>query len=424
MTWPLKRRQFLSHAVSAAAVAAAPVSGLAQSRPRVAVIGGGFGGVSFARSLRALVPQARITLFEPSAAYVSCPFSNLVLGGLRSLAQQTFSYDAISITGIEIIRESAWDIDPVAKEVRTQTGTRVRYDKLVMSPGIDLRFDALAGYDADAPALMPHAWKAGAQTALLRKQLEDMEDGGLVVISAPANPYRCPPGPYERASMIAHYLKTEKPRSKLLILDAKDSFSKQGLFQSAWREIYGELVEWVGFSDGGQVISVDPSTMTVETDFDRYTPAVANIIPPQRAAAIAQRAGVASATGWCPIDPVSFESRLQPDIHVLGDAAIANAMPKSAFAANAQAKVCAIQIARLFRGEAPVEATLMNTCYSLIAPDHAISVAGVYQPGQNALEEVPGSGGVSPAQADPAFRAREALYAADWFDVLTTQVFG
>ena len=226
-------------------------------------------------------------------------------------------------------------------------GQRLSYDRLVLAPGIDIRWDALPGYSEAAAEQMPHAWKAGEQTLLLRRQLETMEDGGLVVISAPANPFRCPPGPYERASLIAHYLKARKPRSKLIILDAKDVFSKQRLFQSAWKELYPGILEWVSLSSGGNVTSVDPNTNTLVTDFEKYQANVANVIPPQRAGSIAERAGVADVSGWCPIDPVTFESRLQANVHVIGDAAIAGAMPKSAFGANAQAKICAVAVVKL-----------------------------------------------------------------------------
>jgi NADPH-dependent 2,4-dienoyl-CoA reductase/sulfur reductase-like enzyme len=293
-----------------------------------------------------------------------------------------------------------------------------------MSPGIELRFDGLPGYDEAAAAVMPHAWHAGEQTELLRRQLEAMEDGGLVVISAPANPFRCPPGPYERASLVAHYLKTRKPRSKLLILDAKDAFSKQRLFEQAWSELYPGLIEWVPLSFGGAVTQVDPATRTLTTDFGEHKADVANVIPPQRAGAIAAIAGVANGTGWCPIDPATFESQLQPDIHVVGDAAIAGAMPKSAFAANAQAKACATAIAALVRDRAPAEPRLVNTCYSLCAPDYGISVAGVYRPKDGLLADVEGSGGVSPLDAPRGFREREAVYAEAWFDTITDGVFG
>jgi NADPH-dependent 2,4-dienoyl-CoA reductase/sulfur reductase-like enzyme len=271
---------------------------------------------------------------------------------------------------------------------------------------------------------MPHAWRAGEQTVLLRRLLENMDDGDLVVISAPANPFRCPPGPYERASLVAHYLKTRKPRSKLIVLDAKDAFSKQRLFQAAWAELYPGLLEWVPLSKGGNVTSVDPSTRTLVTDFARHTPKVANVIPPQKAGRIADVAGVADKSGWCPIDPVSFESKLVPGIHVIGDAAIAGAMPKSAFAANSQAKTCAAAVARLLTGGTPSPPKLINTCYSLVAPDYGISVAGVYQPSGGQLAEVPGSGGLSPSDAPRAARAAEATLAEAWFRTITGEVFG
>jgi hypothetical protein len=251
-----------------------------------------------------------------------------------------------------------------------------------------------------------------------------MEDGGLVVMAVPANPYRCPPGPYERASLIAHYLKTRKPRSKLLVLDAKDAFSKQRLFEAAWASLYPGLLEWVPLSSGGKVTGVDPATRVVMTEFGDHQAAVANIIPPQRAGRIAEAAGCADRTGWCPVDPVSFESKLQPGIHLIGDAIIAGAMPKSAFSANAQARVCAEAVASLLRGEAPAAPKLINTCYSLVAPDYGISIAGVYQPTNGLLADVPGAGGISPLDAPAGFRAAEANYAEDWFRTITADVFG
>jgi NADPH-dependent 2,4-dienoyl-CoA reductase/sulfur reductase-like enzyme len=251
-----------------------------------------------------------------------------------------------------------------------------------------------------------------------------MDDGGLVVISAPANPFRCPPGPYERASLIAHYLKTRKPKSKLLVLDAKDAFSKQRLFQSAWSELYPGLLEWVPLSKGGKVVSVDAATRTLVTDFGKHQAKVANVIPPQQAGRIAALAGVTDRSGWCPIDPLTFESKLVPGIHVIGDAAIAGAMPKSAFAANSQAKTCAAAVAALLAGTTPAAPKLINTCYSLVAPDYGISVAGVYQPSGGQLAEVPGSGGVSPGEAPRAVRAAEATLAEAWFRTITTEVFG
>ncbi|WP_287069860.1 NAD(P)/FAD-dependent oxidoreductase, partial [Mesorhizobium sp.] len=363
-----------------------------------------------------------VTLIEPEAAYLACPFSNAVIAGLRGIEAQAFHYDQFG--DIALIRKRAVAVDAERRRVRLEDGTDIGYTRLVLAPGVDLRFDALPGYDEAAAAIMPHAWKAGAQTLLLRDQLAAMLDGGVVILAAPANPFRCPPGPYERASLIAHYLKASKPRSKLIILDAKDAFSKQRLFEAAWQELYPGLIEWVPLSSGGRVTEVDPATRTLVTEFGNHKADVANVIPPQRAGAIAQSAGVADQTGWCPIDPVSFESRLQPAIHVVGDAAIGGAMPKSAFSANAQAKACAAAVAALVRERPPAQPKLINTCYSLVAPGYGISIAGVYQPRDGLLAEVEGAGGTSPLEAPLSVRELEAAYAQDWFRTITNEVFG
>jgi sulfide dehydrogenase [flavocytochrome c] flavoprotein subunit len=411
----------------AALVACAPLPlrpALAQgSAGRVVVIGGGFAGASCAGALKHLDPRSAVTLVEQSARFIACPLSNAVIAGLRDLRDQEFTYDKLAGRGVELARLMATGVDPQARTVTLADGTRLAYDRLVVAPGIDFRWDALPGYGEAAAEKMPHAWKAGAQTTLLRRQLEAMEDGGLVVISAPADPYRCPPGPYERASLIAHYLKTKKPRSKLILLDAKDAFSKQKLFQNAWRELYPGLIEWVSLSSGGKVIAVDPAARTLTTDFQTYTSAVANVIPPQKAGHIAELAGVADRSGWCPINPVTFESALQPNIHVIGDAAITGAMPKSAFAANAEAKVCAAAVAALIAGGTPAMAKLINTCYSLVAPDYGISIAGVYQPANGQLVEIAGAGGISPLDAPAAVRAAEASIADGWFRTITAEAF-
>ena len=420
----LSRREFCGAAAVGAAALAFPRPSFAQSAARIVVVGGGFGGASCARALKQIDPKLQVTLVEANRTFTACPFSNTVIAGLRSIEQQQFTYDKIAADGVTVIAQAATKIDPQARTAGLADGTSLAYDRLVLAPGIDLRFDALPGYDEAAAAKMPHAWKAGEQTLLLRKQLEAMDDGGLVVIAAPANPYRCPPGPYERACLIAYYLKTKKPRSKLLILDAKDTFSKQRLFQNAWKELYPGLVEWISLSQGGKVNAVDSSTNTLITDFGNHTAQVANVIPPQRAGRIAGIAGVADNTGWCAIDPVTFESKSVPNIHVIGDACIAGAMPKSAFSANAQAKACASAVATLIAGGAPAAPKLINTCYSLAAPDYGFSVAGVYHPKNGLLAEVEGSGGVSPADAPRDFRASEAVYAQSWFETTTAEVFG
>ena len=418
------RRDVVGGIATTAASFAFPSPSHAQSAARIVVIGGGFGGAACARALRKINPKLQVTLVEPNRTFTACPFSNEVIAGLRSIEAQQFGYERIATDGLTVIAQATTKIDPQARTVGLADGTSLAYDRLVLAPGIDMNFEALPGYDETTSAKMPHAWKAGEQTMLLRRQIEAMEDGGVVAIAVPAAPYRCPPAPYERASLIAHYLKQNKPRSKVLILDAKDAFSQQRLFENAWKELYPGMIERISLSQGGRVVSVEPATNTLVTDFGNYDAQVANVIPPQRAGRIASLAGAADHTGWCPIDPVSFASTLQPNIHVIGDAAIAGAMPKSAFAANAQAKVCALAVARLLHDETPSPPKLINTCYSLVAPDYGISIAGVYHPVNGQLADVEGAGGVSPLEASPDFRAREASYAEAWFRTVTAETFG
>ena len=415
------RRHFLK-LTAAAGLAPAVVS--AQGRAKVIVVGGGFGGATAARALKALQPALDVTLIEPNPVYTSCPFSHSVLADLREIDQQRFRYDGVKGAGVTVAETSATAVDAETKTVTLADGSKLSYDRLVMTPGIDFNWGALPGYDEAAAQKMPHAWKAGAQTVLLRQQLQAMDDGGLVVMSAPANPFRCPPGPYERAGLIAYWLKIWKPKSKLLLLDAKDAFSKQRLFQNGWAQLYPGMIEWVPLSQGGKVTSVDPATLTLTTEFATHKAAVANVIPPQKAGAIAAQAGVADRTGWCPVEPIAFESTLRPNIHVLGDAAIMGGMPKSAFAANAQAKVCAAAIVSLLAGARPQAPILINTCYSLVAADYGISIAGVYRPDKGQLTDIPGAGGTSPLEAVGGLRGQEALYASSWFRAITAETFG
>jgi sulfide dehydrogenase [flavocytochrome c] flavoprotein chain len=419
------RRHLLTTAAAAAGSAALPLPSVGQgSAGRVVVIGGGFAGATCARFLKAIEPKLIVTLVEASPVFVACPLSNSVIAGLRDIQAQQFTLDKLAGEGVALTRAPASAIDTQARVVTLTNNARVSYDRLVLAPGIDINWDALPGYNEAASESMPHAWKAGEQTLLLRRQLEAMEDGGTVIISAPANPFRCPPGPYERASLIAFYLKTRKPKSKLIVLDAKDAFSKQRLFQNAWKELYPGILEWVSLSAGGKVTSVDAASRTLVTEFGSHKASVANVIPPQKAARIAQVAGVTDRSGWCPVEPVTFESTQQPNVHVIGDAAIMGAMPKSAFSANAQAKVCAAAIARLLAGRKPEQPKLINTCYSLVAPDYGISIAGVYRAADGQLREVEGSAGVSPLDAPSSTRAMEASLANGWFNTITEEVFG
>jgi NADPH-dependent 2,4-dienoyl-CoA reductase/sulfur reductase-like enzyme len=395
-----------------------------QSAGRVVVIGGGFGGATAARYLKRGNPKLTVTLVEPLRRFYTCPFTNLHFGGLRTFEQQGHNFDDLRRAGVQVVHERASDVDAKGKSVTLAGGKKLSYDKLVLSPGIDIRWGAIEGYDQAAAELAPHAWQAGPQTLLLKKQLEEMEDGGLFILAAPDNPFRCPPGPYERASMVAHYLKTKKPKSKLLILDAKDSFSKQGLFQDGWKKFYADIIEWVPVSKDGKVVKVNAKTREVETELgNKHKAAVLNIIPPQKAGVIAERAGVTSPSGWVPVKPQTFESTQVADIYVVGDATIAAPMPKSGFCANSQGKVAAAAIVAALAGREAPRASWANTCYSLIAPDYGISVAGVYEVADNKIVEVKG-GGVSPRQASDDFRKLEAEYGIGWYNAITQDTWG
>lgn len=423
MNTPVTRRNAVLGITAAATSLAVPSILRAQSAGRVVVVGGGFGGAACARLLKRAAAKLQVTLIEPNKVFTSCPFSNEVIAGLREMEAQQFGYDKLAAEGITVVAQAATTIDTQKQSVTTADGTILTYDRLVLSPGIDFHGEALPGYDAAASERMPHAWKAGAQTMLLRKQLEAMADGGTVAIAIPANPSRCPPAPYERASLIAHYLKTKKPRSKVLILDAKDNFSQQRLFEKAWKELYGDMIERVALSQGGRVTSVDPATMTIVTEFGNYTPDVANVIPPQRAGRIAEIAGAADATGWCPIDPVTFESKLVKNIHVIGDACLGGGIPKSASAASAQGKTCAVAILSLLAGRTPEPPQLTGVCYNTVAPGYGFSLAGNYQPKGDIFAEVEG-GATSPVDAPRELRAREATEAERWFQTITADIFG
>lgn len=420
----LTRRRFLGVAASLPLTGKLVPQAWAKPHARVVVVGGGFGGATCAKYLRRADPTIDVTLVTPYRQFLTCPLSNAVLVGLQELSSLTFTHDHLRERyGVRVVYAEATALDPISRRLTLNNDKTLSYDRLILSPGIELHWGALAGYDAAASTVFPHAWEAGPQTMLLRRQLEAMPDGGLVVITAPEAPYRCPPGPYERASLIAHYLKTHKPKSKILLLDAKDTFTKDKLFRAAWQQLYSGLLEWVSGSQGGRAARVDVRAGVVHTDFAEYKPAVANIIPPQRAAAIARSAGLDDGKGWCPVKASTFESTIHAGVHVIGDAAIANPMPKSAFSANNQAKVCAAAVAALLRGETPPEPVLINTCYSLVAPHYGISIAAVYHVKDEAIVTVPGSDGISPLDASDETRALEAEYTRSWYANITADTF-
>ena len=427
----ITRRSFLKIAGAASAAGVLGHASLAQATKhgmgssRVVVVGGGFGGATCAKYLRRLDPGIAVTLVEPSTKFITCPFSNLVLGGLRTMDSITHNFDALKKKhGVTVVHDTVTTIDAAGKKVTLKSGKTLSYDRLVVSPGIDFKYDAIPGYSEKAAEVMPHAWKAGPQTVLLQKKLKAMKDGGTFVMVAPPNPFRCPPGPYERASMVAHYFKEHKPKSKIIILDAKDKFSKQGLFEAGWQKLYPGMIEWVSGAKGGTVKAVDVKKMVLDAELAKHKADVVNFIPAQTAGKIALASGLADDKGWCPVDPVTFESKLHPGIHVVGDSSIAGALPKSGFAASSEAKMCAAAIVAMFKGESPAANSFVNTCYSLVAPKYGISVAGVYRNTEKGITEVEGSGGVSPKDAPDSFREEEAKYTVGWYQSITADIWG
>lgn len=397
----------------------------ALKRAHVVIIGGGFGGATCARYLKLQQPELNVTLIEAEKQYITGPFSNYVIAGMRALPSITHRYDTLQKNyGIQVVHDLAVGVDTAKRKVKLKNGKVLSYDRLVVSPGIDMTWGAIKYYDPGTASTMPHAWKPGTQTLQLRKRLEAMRNGGRFIISAPLGPYRCPPGPYERASVVAHYFKRHKPRSKIIILDAKDDFTKKELFLSGWEKLYPGMIEWVPGAKGGAAKRVNIASMTVETEIEKFKGDVVNVIPPQHAGRIAYMAGLVDKSGWCPIHPLTMESKKRKGVYVIGDSAIAGDMPKSGFSANSQAKIAASAIVADLQGRPASEASYVNTCYSLLAPNYGISIAGVYRATADGIKSIPGAGGVSPKDADANFRAEEAKYALGWYQSITADTFG
>jgi sulfide dehydrogenase [flavocytochrome c] flavoprotein subunit len=422
----LTRRSFST--LLAAGMLAAPATLRAQGGARLIVVGGGFGGASAARFARIQYPQLSVTLIEPKDKFVTCPYGNLILAGRRTLPQITHSYDALVKRGVRHVRDTVVAIDPAARTVRLAGGQTLGYDKLILSPGIAIRWGDIAGYDAAASQVFPHAWLGadGSQIHILRRQLEALPDGGVVGFAIPGNPFRCPPGPYERISMVASYLKRTKPRSKILALDAKDTFSKQGLFQDGWKELYGDMIEWVPLGKDGKVTRVDVKEKVFETELGtKHKVDVGNVIPPQSAARIAMDAGLANDAGWVPIDNRTFEAQKAPHIHVIGDATSAAPMPKSGYIANSTSKqAVAAAAAALESGPVPADPVYYNTCFSHVGDEYGISVVNIFRPSESGFQDTPG--GVSPrgplAQLSMQ-RRLEAQHADAWYSSITQDAF-
>ncbi len=390
---------------------------------RVVVIGGGYAGATAAKYVRMWGPDVDVTLVERDAEFVSCPLSNRVLAGVIQLKDLTRDYGKLQAKhGVKLIRDEATAIDPVAQEVRLGAGGTLKYDRLIVAPGVDIRYDEVPGLDSpQAQARVLHAWKAGPQTVALRKQLEAMADGGVYAMTIPKVPYRCPPGPYERACQVAWYFKTSKPKSKVLILDAnEDVVSKKALFMKAWSERYAGIIE---YRPNSELTGVDAATLTAKLTFEDVKADVLNVVPPQRAGKIAADAGLITANNrWCGVDFLTYESSAVKNVHVLGDAIMAAPqMPKSGHMANQHAKVCAAAVVALLHGEAVnTQPLVTNTCYSFVSDKEVIHVASVhaYVPEKKTMEIVPGGSGVSAAASEPEGRYAEAWGRNIWSDML------
>ncbi|MBE9562278.1 MAG: NAD(P)/FAD-dependent oxidoreductase, partial [Proteobacteria bacterium] len=374
------RRTFLALTAVAASTAGF-YAFTSKNKKKVVIIGGGASGVIAAKYISKAESNIDVTIIEQNQNYYTCFMSNEVIGGTRTIESIKYDYNNLQKYGINVIYSQATGIDSNLKQVHLKNGDSLTYDRLIVSPGISFNWDTIDGYDETMVSKIPHAWKAGPQTTILKQQLQAMKNGDNVIITVPPKPFRCPPGPYERASLIAQYFKHNKPKSKVLIFDSNQSFAKQNLFMQGWEQLYGyrtenSLIEWIPPDRGGKLKSVDAQAMAIETSETTHKAAVLNVIPPQRAGKIAIDSGLTDASGWCPVNQRTFESSLLPDIHVIGDACIAGVMPKSAYAANSQAKICAQAVTASLRGVEMVNPTFINTCYSVVGDEFGISVSG------------------------------------------------
>jgi sulfide dehydrogenase [flavocytochrome c] flavoprotein chain len=413
-------------ATAAAGLLAAPTHFLrAETRARVVVVGGGAGGATAARYLaRDGADRVEVFLVEPKDSFTTCFHSNLYLGGVKDFEDITHGYDRLTADyGIQHVRQMAAAVDRDARQVRLADGQSIDYDHLVLSPGIDLLYDRIEGYSEEAAKVMPHAWVAGHQTRLLRDKLMALDDGALIVMIAPPNPFRCPPGPYERVCMMAHALKRNgHTSSRIVILDEKDTFSKQGLFAQAWERHYPGMVEWQDPLIHGGITAVDADTMTVETDLEHYRADLVNVIPPQAAGRIAREAHLVDDSGYCRILAESMRSAEDERISVLGDASIAGDMPKSGFSANSQAKVAANAILADLVEARAFPARFSNTCWSMLAEDDGVNVGGIYAPQEGRITAIQTF--VSQPDENAVIRRRTQQENNGWYAAIVADMFG
>lgn len=428
------RRDFIKAiaAVAPAAVLTVPISASAAVKAKVVVIGGGFGGAAAAKYLKLMSPTLDITLVEKNKIYTACPLSNEVISGHGKIEGLQVGYDGLKKRGVNVMIDEVSAIDPVKKSVSLKGGKTLAYDALVVSPGVDFNYAAVGGYSEElANGDLPHAYKAGPQTLVLKKQLEAMPDGGKFVITVPPGPFRCPPGPYERASQVAAYLKHHgKTKSKVVILDSNNSFSKKGLFEQAWKTHYGDMIEWVSGAQDGKVTKIDAKTKTAYTEFGEHKADVLNVIPPHHAGWIAKNTGLTNEKGWCSVNMLTMESAVHKDIWVVGDSCVHGDLPefgapKSAHSAVTQAKVAAGAIIAKLNGQPAPTPYFVNTCYSIAAPDWGFSVVHIYKVDNGKLVYVKEAGGISPIQT-PALatqRKLEAEYAIGWLKNIMADCF-
>jgi NADPH-dependent 2,4-dienoyl-CoA reductase/sulfur reductase-like enzyme len=427
MTWD--RRDFLIAAAGMIGACGAP-SGLAapaiaKARPKVVVVGAGYGGGTFARYLKLWDPRFEVTLIEPNDRFVSCPMSNTVIAGLNEVQDITFPYDFIKAKVDRFVKDTVTAVDPAKRSVWTAGGKRFNYDRLVLAAGVELMFDKVQGYDARAQAVVKHAWKAGPeQTGVLRRQLQAMPDGGVFVMSVPMPPYRCPPAPYERVSLVANYFKKAKPRSKIILLDGNpDIASKKALFQAAWQKHYGYGSDdsMIDYRPSNLPTALDVAGMKISTDFDDVKGDVINLVPPMRAAAITGQIGARTGDNgtWCPVDYLTLESTEVPNVHILGDSILSN-LSKAAALANNTGKLCAYALVEIYNGRSPDPAPVVtSTCYSASTEHTAFHVATVfrYNPAEKSME-VQHGGGVSAAESEQEFTYMRGWAKNIWADTL------
>ncbi len=432
------RRSFIKAAIAAAPASAfltLPKAAHAGKKASIVVVGGGFGGATAAKYLKLMDSNLDVTLVERQMMYTSCPLSNEVISGHGKIEDLQVGYDGLKKRGINVIFDDAVGIDAIKKTVKLKGGKTLNYDALILSPGIDYNFAAIEGYTEEmANTTHPHAWKAGPQTLMLKKKLEGMKDGQTFVISVPPGPFRCPPGPYERASQVASYFKHHgMNKSKVIIADANDSFSKKGLFEQAWKRQYPGMIEWVAGAAGGKIVKFDAKTNTVSSDFNEYKGDVVNIIPPHHAGNIAKVGGLTNDKGWCPVDMLTMESNMQKDIYVVGDACVHGelpvyAAPKSAHSAATQAKVAVGAIIAKLNGLPNPEPFFVNTCYSITAPEWGFSVVHIYRVKDGKLVYIAEAGGISPVNMDSEEqlvlqRKLESEYATGWLKNIMADAF-